>query len=94
VAIAVCGDTKISELYWDVDCAAATQNILLSAEALGLGAVWTAVYPEKERVLVVQKLLHLPEHIVPLNVIPIGYPLGIDKPKDKYKPTKIHINKW
>jgi nitroreductase len=91
-AIIVCGDSHVSELYWEVDCAAATQNILLSVEALGLGAVWTAVYPQKERVSFVQKLLNIP--IIPLNVIPIGYPAGTNKPKNKYNPQKVHINGW
>jgi nitroreductase len=91
-AIIVCGDSHVSELYWEVDCAAATQNILLSVEALGLGAVWTAVYPQEERVSFVQKLLNIP--IIPLNVIPIGYPAGTDKPKNKYNPQKVHINGW
>jgi nitroreductase len=61
---------------------------------LGLGAVWTAVYPQKERVSFVQKQLRLAENIIPLNVIPIGYPTNTNKPKDKYKPQKVHINKW
>ncbi|MDR1614525.1 MAG: nitroreductase family protein [Campylobacteraceae bacterium] len=93
-AIIVCGDENESKLYWEVDCSAATQNILLSVEALGLGAVWTAVYPQKERVSFVQKQLHLPNNITPLNVIPIGYPANTNRPKDKYKPQKVHINKW
>ncbi|MDR0407759.1 MAG: nitroreductase family protein [Campylobacteraceae bacterium] len=93
-AIIVCGDTQVSELYWIVDCAAATQNILLSVEALGLGAVWTAVYPHDERISFVKKLLHLPDNIIPLNVIPVGYPSGTNKPKDKYKPQKVHMNGW
>ncbi|MDR1461168.1 MAG: nitroreductase family protein [Campylobacteraceae bacterium] len=93
-AIIVCGDTQVSELYWDVDCAAATQNILLVAEAFGLGAVWTAVYPSDERVFFVQKLLRLPDNIIPLNVVPIGYPANINKPKNKYDPQKIHTNGW
>jgi nitroreductase len=93
-AIIVCADTQISELYWEVDCAAATQNILLSVEAFGLGAVWTAVYPEEERISFVQKLLNLPENIIPLNVIPIGYPKGENKAKDKYKAQKVHVNGW
>ncbi|MDR1285471.1 MAG: nitroreductase family protein [Campylobacteraceae bacterium] len=94
IAIVVCADTQASELYWEVDCAAATQNILLSVEALDLGAVWTAVYPQQKRVSFVQKLLNIPENIIPLNVIPIGYPANTDKPKDKYKPQKVHVNKW
>ncbi|MDR0761763.1 MAG: nitroreductase family protein [Campylobacteraceae bacterium] len=93
-AIVVCADSTISELYWIVDCAAAAQNILLSVEAFGLGAVWTAVYPQKERISFVKKLLNLPENIIPLNVIPIGYPKGTNKAKDKYKAKKVHINGW
>jgi nitroreductase len=93
-AIVVCADTQISELYWEVDCAAATQNILLAVEAVGLGAVWTAVYPQEERVFLVKKLLNLPENTIPLNVIPIGYPKSTNRAKDKYKAQKVHITGW
>jgi nitroreductase len=96
-AVAVCGDTtvKVGERpFWNVDCAIASTNILLAAEALGLGAVWTAVHPDTDRIKNVQTTLNLPEHIVPLNVIPIGYPTGVDKPKDKYCSDKIHWNSW
>ncbi|MDR2081585.1 MAG: nitroreductase family protein [Campylobacteraceae bacterium] len=93
-AIIVCADTKISELSWELDCSAASQNILLSVEAYGLGAVWTALYPQKELTLFVKKLFHLPENIIPLNVIPIGYPNGEEAPKDKYTPQKVHVNEW
>ncbi|MCL2511971.1 MAG: nitroreductase family protein [Bacteroidales bacterium] len=98
-AIVVCGDMKkvtndVDKSYWTQDCAAVTQNILLAAEAMGLGAVWTAAYPYKERTVVVVKALQLPDDILPLNVIPIGYPTGEDLPKDKYKPENIHWEKW
>ena len=98
-AIVVCGDMKkvtndIDKSYWTQDCSAVTQNILLAAEAMGLGAVWTAAYPYKERTDVVTKALQLPGDILPLNVIPIGYPTGEDLPKDKYKPENIHWEKW
>ncbi|MDR2790170.1 MAG: nitroreductase family protein [Campylobacteraceae bacterium] len=93
-AIIVCADTKTSELAWELDCSAASQNILLSVEAFGFGAVWTALYPQKELVSFVKKLFHLPENIIPLNVIPIGYPKGEEAPKNKYAAQKVHINKW
>ena len=80
--------------FWVFDCSAASENILLAAESMGLGAVWTAVYPDKERVLAVRKTLGIPEHIVPLNFIPIGVPTGKDKPKDKFNPKQIHENGW
>ena len=74
LAIVVCGDTSVSEKFWTHDCSAATENLLLAAEAMGLGAVWCGIYPMQERVAYLKQLLQLPENIVPLNVIPIGYP--------------------
>ncbi len=93
-AIIVCGDMEKAgnlkdEGYWVQDCSAATQNILLAAESLGLGAVWTAAYPYDDRMKVVIETLNLSDNHVPLNVIPIGYPTGEDQPKDKWKPERI-----
>lgn len=93
-AIVVCGDMeKAGNLkdkgYWVQDCCAATENILLAAESMGLGAVWTASYPYDDRTEVVIKALNLPANHVPLNVIPIGYPTGEDVPKNKWKPENI-----
>ena len=77
-----------------IDCSCASENILLAAEALGLGAVWTAAYPDKDRMEVVRKALNIPANIIPLNVIPVGHPTGTDKPKDKFKKENIHWQKW
>ena len=93
LAIVVCGDSTRSS-YWYVDCSAATQNVLLAAEALGLGAVWTAAYPYEDRIDAVRQYTGLPENIVPLCVIPIGYPDGPQKVKDKFDPMRIHRNKY
>lgn len=93
VAIAVCGNMRnvaaILPKYWIQDCAAASQNILLAAEGLGLGAVWIGLYPTKARYKKPRRLLNLPSHIVPLSLISIGYPTGLEKPKDKWDPDKI-----
>lgn len=98
-AIIVCGDmTKAldgaAQEYWIQDCSAASQNILLAVESLGLGAVWTGVYPSEERMQIVRQALDLPAHIIPLNVIPVGYPTGVEKAKDKWKAENMHWNKW
>jgi len=77
-----------------LDCACASQNILLAAEALGLGAVWTAVYPSKELMTFVRKELNIPNNIIPLNIIPIGQPGGNEHSEDKYDPNNIHWGKW
>lgn len=99
-AIAVCGDLSIKDdkgnpsTNWAFDCSAATENLLLQAEAMGLGAVWTAVYPYDDRLPIVKEALGLPENIVPLNLIPIGYPQGNPQPKDKYNSANVHYNAW
>lgn len=93
MAIVVCGDTTKSS-YWYVDCSAVTQNILLAAEALGLGAVWTATYPYAERMDVVKKYTGIPENINSLCIVPIGYPAMPHSPKNKWDETKVHYGKW
>lgn len=94
--IAVCGDkAKFIEdapEYWVQDCSAATENILLAAHALGLGAVWTGVYPVQDRVEMVSKALGLTEGIIPLNIICIGHPDSDNPAKDKWDPAKVHYN--
>ena len=92
-AIIVCGDSARS-FYWYLDCSAAAQNILLAAESMGLGAVWTAAYPYEDRMEVVRKYTHLPENILPLCVIPFGYPATKEQPKQKYDEKKIHYNQY
>lgn len=99
LAVIVCGDINNTfpedgRDYWVEDTSAATENLLLAAHGLGLGAVWCGIYPMKERVKFLQQLLHLPENIVPLNVIPIGYPAEDPAPKNKWKPENIHYDTW
>jgi len=77
-----------------LDCTCASENILIAAEALELGAVWTAVYPNNELMDFVRKELNIPKHIIPLNVIPVGHPTGDDKAQDKYDANNIHWEKW
>lgn len=98
LAIVVCGETTWFEgrenTYWQQDCSAATQNILLAAEALGLGAVWTGVYPNMELARPLAEFLGLPGTVQPLCCIPIGHHDGTTQPKDKWKPENIHYEKW
>jgi nitroreductase len=96
VAILVCGDPKAEKHkgYWVQDCSAATQNILIAVEALGLGAVWLGVYPREDRVAGIRKLLGLPEHIVPLSLIPVGYKGEQKPPANRYDASRVHHNGW
>ena len=98
-AIVVCGVpedilTDKENAYWVQDCSAATENILLAVKALELGAVWTACYPYESRIKPVREILGIPENIIPLNVIPIGYPAEENLPKNKFKNERIHWQNW
>ncbi len=100
LAIAVCGVPAESfpnvPEYWVQDCSAATENILLAAHAMGLGAVWCGVYPDggSGRVEKITELLNIPEGTVALSVIIIGYPNAEPMVKDKWNPAKVHYNKF
>ena len=109
VVFVVCGETtmmrkpwgqpdaepeEVANGNWMLDCSAAAENLLLAAEATGLGAVWTAAYPYPDRMGPVREALGLPENVTPLCVIPCGYPAGDDQPKDKWKPENIHYDRW
>lgn len=101
--IAVCGDTDKTTMpdgktklpdFWVEDVSAATENLLLAAHALGLGAVWTGVYPAMERVAEVANVLNCPNNIVPMAVVRVGYPDEAPEPKDKFKEENISYNKF
>lgn len=99
VAIVVCGDLRKAYKddgrdFWVEDASAASENILLAAHSMGLGAVWCGVYPKTDRVDHYKQVLGIPDSIVPLNVIAIGHPAVPSRPKDKYKPEVIHQNRW
>ena len=79
---------------WRDDMGACTENFLLAAESLGLGAVWTACYPYPDRYLPVKKALGLPEEVVPYCVVAVGWPDTQYEPKDKWDPERIHYGKW
>lgn len=96
VAILVCGDVKSEKHkgFWVQDCSAATQNILIAAHAKELGAVWLGVHPDEDRVIPTQKLLGLPEHIVPLSLISIGHPAEHKPPANRYDASRVRQNRW
>lgn len=94
-AILVCANTEIADDagFWQQDCSAAIQNILLAVEAMDLGAVWTGGYPGG-RYTELQKAFELPETIIPVALIIIGYPEGEQTPKNKWKEERLHWEKW
>jgi nitroreductase len=96
LAIVVCGDTRLEKWpqFWDQDCAAATENLLVEAEALGLGAVWLGVHPLAERVEGIRRLLAAPDHVVPFAVVPVGHPAQRKPPAERFDPARVHLERW
>ena len=101
--IAVCGDTDKTTMpdgksklpdFWVQDVSAATENLLLAAHAVGLGAVWTAAYPNMERCAEIANVLNATNNIIPLAIVRVGYPDEAPAPKDKFKEENISYNKF
>lgn len=82
---------RILAPYWVQDCSAATENILLRATDLGLGAVWCGVYPGEKQMQTVSEILDLKDKQIPLNIIHVGYPAESPEARDQYNEKKIHI---
>ena len=98
LAIVVCGNLLKSlplELssFWIQDCSAATENILLEATDLGLGAVWCGVHPIKTPEKKVSEALGLSGNLIPLNIIRIGHPAEEPEARDQYNEKKVHYVK-
>lgn len=96
-AIIVCGNIEKNRFpvdFWVQDCAAATQNLLIKAVDLGIGAVWMGTYPVPGRVKSCQDQFGLPANIIPFSVIALGYPAEEPQPIDTFDPQKIHREAW
>lgn len=96
VAVLVCGDPTACKWpqMWEQDCSAATENLLIEAEHLGLGAVWLGVHPLQERVEGVRALLGIPESVVPFAIVPFGWPAEHKEPSDRYDIDRVHVERW
>lgn len=96
LAILVCGDRKlaVNQGYMIQDCSAATENLLIAAHALGLGAVWLGLYPWEQRMKPLAELLNLPEDVIPIALISVGHPAEKKPPANRYRPERIRWNHW
>ena len=96
MAILVCADLTLekSEGYWVVDCAAAVENMLLAAHALGLGAVWCGVFPRPQRMQALRRLLGLPENVQAHSLVVLGYPGEQVPAENRYRPERVRRNRW
>ena len=96
--VVVCGDRRKAhgneESYLLQDCSAAIENLLLAASALGLGACWLGVHPRAERMAYVGQALKLPEGIVPVGVVALGWPAEHHPPRTRFTEAVIHDETW
>jgi nitroreductase len=92
--IAVCGDTTVSEAFWVQDCSAATQNILLAAAGMGLGACWLGAHPRAPREAEIRDLLGLPSKVTPLCLISVGYPAEEKAARTQFDAGRVHHERW
>ena len=94
-AIVICFSPHMSrqsrcDRYWVQDCSAATENMLVAAVGLGLGAVWLGVFPNEEKVSIVREIVHLPDNVTPMAVIYAGYPAEEKEAHTKYEERRVH----
>jgi nitroreductase len=98
LGILVCGDLSRAhggeESYMLQDCGAAIQNLLLAASMLGLGACWLGVHPRKERIRHMRAMFSLPEPVVPVSAIAIGWPAEKASPRTRYRAEAVHEGRW
>ena len=97
-AFVVCGDIRLAhdqqESYLLQDLSAATENILLAANSLGLGTCWLGVHPRPERMEGIKKLFRLPDNIIPMCGIAIGWPKEPPPARTRFNPDRVHQGEW
>ena len=96
LVVLVCGDLSREKYkgYWMIDCAAATENLLLAAHAMGLGGCWLGIYPREDRMEGIRKLIVLPPSIVPFALVALGYPAEKKPPEHRFSDDRVHHNTW
>lgn len=95
-AVLVCADLSLEKYpgYWVQDCSAATQNILLAAHDIGLGAVWCGIHPDEQRERDFAAMFTLPENVRPVSLVVMGISEQEAKAVDRYDASRLHKNEW
>ena len=98
LAFIVCGDINLAhrqELsYMLQDLSAAVENIMIAANTLGLGTCWLGIHPREERIAGIRQLFALPDQIIPMCGIAIGYPAEQPEPRTRFREERVHVEKW
>lgn len=94
-AIVICSTANDKKTpYWEADCGAVTENILLEATSLGIGTCWLGGYPDLEKTKKEKEILGIPENYQVFCIISIGYPAEERKINDNYYEEKVHYEKF
>ncbi len=97
-ALVICGDLnkahdqQLSFLLQDLS--ASIENILLAANALGLGACWLGIHPREERIAAVSQQFRLPQNVIPVAGIALGWPAQEREPRTRYNAECVHWERW
>lgn len=99
VAIVVCGNMKLafkgpSKEMWVQDCSAAMENILIAATCLGLGSVWIGIYPLESNIKSLRNILNMPEYVIPLGVVYIGYPAEEKEARTRLNDKRVYWQEY
>lgn len=94
-AIVVCGNMKVAlrgqdHELWICDCSAAIENILLAATDMGLGSVWIGIWPIESRITSFQKILNMPEHVIPLSMVYVGHGTYQPEGRSRYNEKAVY----
>lgn len=98
-AIVVCGNMKLvfkgpSKGMWVQDCSAAAENILLAAESMGLGTVWIGIYPVPSNIKPLRAILNIPDHVIPLNIVYVGYPAEEKQARTRFNEKRVYWQEY
>lgn len=99
VAIVVCGNMKLAfkdpgKEMWIQDCSAATENILIAATSMGLGSVWIGIYPVESNIKPLKKILNMPEHVIPLGIVYVGYPAEEKEARTRFNEKTVYWQEY
>lgn len=98
LGIVVCGDLQRAHdrqlSYLLQDCSAAIENLLVAVSTLGLGACWLGVHPREERVKHIRSLLDIPDPVLPIAAIAVGWPGESPPPRTRYREDAVHRETW
>jgi nitroreductase len=79
---------------WIQDCSAAIENILIAATSIGLGSIWIGIYPLQNRIKLLKKIFNIPDHVIPLSIVYIGYSAEEKEARTRYNEKRVYWQEY